>query len=103
MAKYEGHWRNNFSEESDLPWPIEDVDWPEKSLFLTALNAVEREAENISYRGISLCRLCGCKDGHRAYRLESWEWPAGFRHYLQEHGVRPSMEFETFIYRRSNA
>lgn len=96
-AKYEGHWRASNSEASDLPWPIEDVNWQDRSHFLTMMTEVEGDAETISYRGISLCRLCRCQNGHRAYQLDIWEWPAGFRHYIEEHGVRPSKDFEAFI------
>jgi hypothetical protein len=27
-----------------------------------------------------------------------WEWTAGFRHYIVEHDVQPSPEFQDFIY-----
>lgn len=94
---YEGHWRASFDEVSELPWPIPDPSWMKRSEFLQKLDAVESVADGIEYRGISLCRLCGQENGHRAFRLDRWEWPSGFRHYVAEHGVRPSEAFESFI------
>ncbi len=31
------------------------------------------------------------------FGLAQWEWPAGFRHYVEDHRVRPSAAFEEFI------
>ena len=95
--KYEGHWRTSQEEESDLPWPESELGWQGRAAFLVALDQVEVHAERMAYRGLSLCRLCGSTNGYEAFRLKEWEWPAGYRHYVVAHGVRPSLEFETFI------
>lgn len=94
---YEGHWRSSVDEPSELPRPKPEPEWSERAAFLAALDRVEATAARIVYRGISMCRLCGQRNGHEALRLARWEWPAGFRHYLSEHNVRPSTEFEGFI------
>ena len=95
--KYEGHWRTSHQEESDLPWPGSEPVWEGRAAFLVALDQVEVHAERIAYRGHSLCRLCGSTNGYEGLRLKEWEWPAGYRHYVVDHDVRPSREFETFI------
>ena len=69
----------------------------ERADFLRILSRVETKAERIKYRGASICRICQEQNGHEAFRLLEWEWPAGYRHYLAEHAVRPTAEFEVFI------
>lgn len=97
VPRYEGFWRGFHNEESDLPWPEPQPGWPDASRFLSALKQVEDIAERIRYRGVSHCRLCGCINGGSSFRLQVWEWPEGFKHYVAEHDVRPSVEFATFI------
>lgn len=94
---YEGHWRSFVGESSELHWPMPDPQWGERATFLARLDRIEAVAPRILYRGISMCRLCGERNGHAAFRSARWEWPAGFRHYLAEHDVQPSPEFERFI------
>jgi hypothetical protein len=94
---YEGHWRASYDGESDLPWPQPELDWADWAAFLDALDSAEARAERIAYRGFSHCRICGCMNGSEAFRLAEWEWPAGFRHYVADHCVRPSREFEAFV------
>jgi hypothetical protein len=95
---YEGHWRTAEHEASALPWPQPHPQWGERAGFLTRLDLVEATAPLVIYRGTSMCRVCGAVNGHQASRCARWEWPAGFRHYLVEHDVVPSSEFQTFIY-----
>jgi hypothetical protein len=96
-ANYEGHWRMSADESSVLPWPITAPEWTGRALFLRNLDLLESVAERVVYRGKSFCRLCGCLNGHEAFRFGVWEWPAGYRHYIAEHQVRPSEEFEHFV------
>jgi hypothetical protein len=95
--KYEGFWRQRVDEESELPWPNPIESWPARTAFLKSLTAVEAVAEQEIYRGFSLCRVCQCRNGNTSYRFAEWEWPAGFRHYVEQHQVQPSAEFVTFI------
>lgn len=94
---YEGHWRAASDEESELPWPAPDPDWTTRGAFLQKLDEAESAAFRVAYRGASRCRLCGQANGHIGLRLDRWEWPVGFRHYISEHEVRPSEAFEAFI------
>jgi hypothetical protein len=71
-----------------------------RKLFLQSLDLVETEAERIAYRGYSLCRLCGCMNGFEGLRLVEWEWPTGYRHYVVNHDMQPSSDFEVFILSR---
>ncbi len=95
--EYEGYWRATIDERSDLPWPTPDPEWAGRAVFLRLLDSIEARAERIAYRGISICRVCRCHNGHEGLRLAGWEWPAGYRHYLADHGVRPSLAFENHI------
>jgi len=96
---YAGHWRPSVDAASKLPWPEPAPDWRERASFLGRLDQVEAAAVRITYRGLSHCRLCGRVNGHEALRSARWEWPAGFRHYIADHDVRPSIEFAHFITR----
>ena len=44
-------------------------------------------------RGFSVCRVCGCANGSRTFVHGGFMWPDGFRHYIEEHNVKPSDEF----------
>jgi hypothetical protein len=98
-AKYEGFWRGTQNEAADLPWPIPAPLWSGRGALIEALDRAEFAAERIAYRGYSRCRICGRQNGHESLRLAEWEWPAGYRHYIAEHFVRPSPDFERFIMR----
>ena len=94
---YEGYWRSSRDEANELPWPEPDPEWKARSSFLRALALVERETERVAYRGYSICRLCSQKNGSKGLRLAEWEWPAGLRHYIANHHVRPTPQFEEFV------
>jgi hypothetical protein len=96
-VNYEGFWRASSNESSDLPWPEPEENWSSRTEFLFSLDGAEAIAERVSYRGISRCRICQCLNGSQSLRLKEWEWPAGFKHYVAEHSVRPSIAFEGFI------
>lgn len=98
----EGFWRSRLDADEDLPWPGAQPEWPERDAFLEMLHRAESQAEKIAYRGFSLCRICTCRNGSQSFRLDVWEWPWGYRHYLTEHNVRPSHDFELFIRDRVN-
>jgi hypothetical protein len=95
--KYEGFWRSSADEPADLPWPVKDERWSDRPRFLEALNEGERISQRVAYRGFSNCRICGCRNGFESLRMGGWEWPAGFRHYVEVHLVRPTDDFIRFI------
>jgi hypothetical protein len=97
LAKYEGFWRGSYTEESDLSWPEPEENWGGRAEFLASLDRVEATAERIHYRGYSRCRICHSLNGSESLRLSEWEWPAGFRHYIADHNVRPTFAFEKFM------
>jgi hypothetical protein len=94
---YEGFWRSSPEANEGLPWPVPDQEWIHRNAFLDSLDRAEADAQKIASRGYSLCRLCGNRNGFKSFRLDHWEWPEGFRHYVESHQVRPSREFELFI------
>lgn len=100
--RYEGFWRSRLHSDQNLPWPEAEEGWPERAEFLKMLDHAEAEAEKVAYRGYSQCRICGCRNGSQSFRLDVWEWPSGYCHYLAEHEVRPSRDFELFIRDRTN-
>lgn len=91
----EGFWRS--VDEPHLPEPHIDVDWADRDRFLSRLAELERQANTITFRGFSICRICGNRNGSATNSLGAWEWPSGYGHYLRDHGVRPSPGFEAFV------
>jgi len=102
LPQYEGHWRASRGDPSELPWPDPEPTWDGRAAFLAALERAEAAAERVAYRGFSLCRICGCTNGSAALRLDEWEWPAGYKHYVVDHDVRPSVAFEAFVLGRDD-
>lgn len=94
--KFEGFW---FSEwEPEWPKPVAHPEWPmdaerSQQWVLDRLSYIERKAQIISYRGPSFCRVCNKLNGTQSFTFKGWEWPSGFRHYIEEHNVVPSTEF----------
>lgn len=93
----EGFWRRSPDEASPLPWPTADVVWPNQAQFLVKLDELETVASAIDYMGYSFCRLCGRENGASEFIAGGFVWPEGLRHYVADHGVRPSRDFELFV------
>lgn len=96
----EGFWYSEY--EPWFPVPEERMDdMPRKSLFLDLMVEAEEECrsqwETIYYRGFSTCRICGRHNGSMEYHFKRWHWPSGYRHYIEEHNVRPSLGFQMMI------
>lgn len=49
--------------------------------------------EVLHMKGWSTCRCCGKMNGSREFSYKGWNWPEGFRHYIEIHNVVPSAEF----------
>lgn len=99
QTRIEGYWRTSYAPE--LPMPATDVDWPERDRFLPLLDDVQKAARARYTKGMSTCRICGETNGSIEYELDEWKWPEGLRHYLSDHGVRPTADFEAFVLDRS--
>ena len=92
----EGFWKED--KESQLPIPrAAEKPWNGKKEFLKALKKVEAVSKGNVYKGYSTCRCCGERNGNGEYRKDTWLWPEGFLHYIQQHNVRPSLAFQEFI------
>ena len=96
-VKHEGYWSTSKDKPSKFPWPIPDPAWLGKTAFLSRLDKLEANAERVSWLGKSICRLCGCENGSQEFQFDDWVWPEGYRHYITDHCVRPSKQFEDFI------
>jgi hypothetical protein len=96
----EGFWRSSHTPlgREALPWPQPDnSSWPGRKDFLAKLSQIEEVASKVEYRGFSGCRLCKCINGSSEYQTRAWSWPSGYRHYIEEHNVRPSLAFEEWV------
>lgn len=92
----EGFWSTG--EGSNLPLPTAVAGhWSGRERFLGALHSVEAKAGAAAFKGSSRCRICGGQNGSREFRWNGWRWPEGYLHYVEDHGVRPSLAFEEFI------
>lgn len=92
----EGFWVS--TQEPSLPTPVSQP-WKGQSAWLPKLDKVEKKAAKAAYRGFSTCRLCDKMNGSEELSYKGWVWPSGYRHYIQDHSVRPSLAFEEFIAR----
>jgi hypothetical protein len=97
----EGYWRKSerksvVSFSSSLPWPVATTN--DHSIFLAALEQVEKMAIEQAFRGWSNCRLCQKTNGSTEFSYNGWRWPQGFRHYVAAHGVDPTPEFQLMIH-----
>lgn len=92
----EGFWYSD--REQHLPRPeAHKGEITNKDKILSRLSIVEAKSQEIEYRGSSTCRICGCQNGSVSFKLEGWEWPEGYRHYIDVHNVWPSRDFKDFL------
>ena len=92
----EGFWKSSC--EPDLPSPApNDTPWEGQNVFVQQLKHVEQNAKCVRYRGFSTCRVCGCLNGTKEFSHNNWKWPEGLMHYIVEHNVQPSIEFQEMI------
>ena len=53
------------------------------------------------WRGYSTCRICGLSpNGSTCIADDTFVWPEGFAHYIEEHSVRPPQEFIDHVKRK---
>lgn len=67
------------------------------NILIDRIKFAEKYATVISYRGISMCRICNQYNGHREYHLQNYIWPEGYIHYIKDHNVAIDDNFIDFI------
>jgi hypothetical protein len=65
--------------------------------FISKLTQVENKTPTFKCMGHSTCRICGEQNGNETYYTDLFAWPQGFKHYIKEHGVKPSAAFVLHI------
>lgn len=98
----EGYWYSKYSPEYLMP-QAQAEPWPGKAEFLKALDRWESDAHVVAYRGWSTCRICGCHNGSEEFEHDGWRWPQGYKHYIVEHNVKPSLAFYHAVMRKPYA
>jgi hypothetical protein len=98
--KTEGYWYEG--KGSKYPKPVGyRIHWVGQEKFLKHLAKLEAMVEEKGrihhYRGWSTCRICKCKNGSTEFEFKGWTWPVGFKHYVEEHNVKPSVDFQVFV------
>lgn len=103
----EGFWK--WEKHPLLPMPVEGTPWEGQQEFTSALAGLQDAIVSgklkgsdlfqrySTYRGMSHCRLCNCRNGNGTFFYGDWEWPDGYIHYVVAHCVRPSLAFQEFI------
>ncbi len=64
---------------------------------LTKLCKLESIASKRRFKGSSKCRVCGQRNGSVEFTYKGWTWPSGFKHYIEDHWVRPSKDFISLV------
>jgi hypothetical protein len=96
MIKIEGYWYSKY--EPKYPSPVaNDEPWEGKAEFLEKLTQKESRTPVDRYKGWSNCRLCNKNNGSTEFKTSNWRWPEGYKHYIEDHNVKPSDEFYQFI------
>jgi hypothetical protein len=95
-----GYWLG--SGEKGWPDAREFVDetWDESERGMVT-RWLEHGARARAYRGLSLCRFCGIRNGATELTDGSYIWPEGLAHYLRDHGVRLPRVFVDHIRARA--
>ena len=98
MTNREGFWHSG-SILSKLPTPIPRGPWQGQQEFLKALRKLEsrNSVKMDAFKGMSHCRICKCINGSKQYSYKKWIWPSGYKHYIEEHNVRPSLAFMEMV------
>lgn len=95
--KREGFWCSETNDKLPKPVPYPES-WEGKEDFIKELTELEaNHAKEILFKGFSRCRLCSKINGTVTYTAQGWEWPQGYRHYIVDHNVRPSLAFQEMV------
>lgn len=106
-----GFWAESKDKDSKLPFPQASgkLDSKMAKKFAQYYESLsDRQSKCNYYKGSSTCRICGKANGsgEQIFRFESDSVviylyvPLGYRHYVEEHGVRPPLEFLKCLYQK---
>lgn len=85
----------NHTEQEDgitLSWPVEDPNWDQEEKKIV-LDKLQSGRQGKAYKGSSVCRLCGIRNGSSEMYDSRFLWPNGFIHYVEDHNVKPPQDF----------
>lgn len=101
FLKKEGFWCDKEDKDSplkELPFPLENqMSKEDIEDFIPKLKNLQKKAKIKSYMGYSECRICEKLNGTKTYYNETFAWPEGLQHYIEEHGVQPSASFVLYV------
>ena len=98
-----GFWREYPLVESKLPYPkpSRDANWmivqPTFALRLMALQFKATAYKNPHLSTGKTCLLCGKPVSNSTYAVGNSTWSASFLHYIEEHEVKPRLNFYNFV------
>src|SRR5262245_27807103 len=92
-----GYWRSDEIPELPHPAALVDHEW-DRTERESVVDYLLRGFDVAEFGGCSYCRLCDpdaavCDNGSSEFTDGTWVWPEGFSHYVEDHDVRPSVEF----------
>lgn len=91
-----GYWHSKYQQHLPKPQDYVDASWnkDERDKVIEYLQAGKRL---ISWMGMSHCRFCNKDNGSCCLTDDTYVWPQGFAHYIQEHNVKPPEEFVKYV------
>lgn len=94
----EGFWAGQYNQVLPKPVASEEA-WVGKQEFIDKLRKLEVDegTNKLHFKGFSRCRICNKINGTSTFVAQGWEWPSGYRHYIEEHNVRPSLAFQEMV------
>ena len=93
-----GFWKSYDEPDLPMPEPEQKLRIPDKGKFYKNLFFIQQQKASVDlYKGYSLCRICGERNGSREYRYRGFIWPEGYIHYIKDHNVRPDEEFRKMV------
>jgi hypothetical protein len=84
-----GFWKTSKDSQESLPWPGDLIDptWSQEDRNFVAGKLAQGSQVN-SWRGPSMCRICGKMNGSTDLSAHGYLYPHGLSHYIRVHGVR---------------
>ena len=94
-----GYWRNDDNPEYPDPAGFVDPEWDDRDRHMVWWYLLSG-TRGPACMGYSTCRICGEVNGSAEYSDDTFAWPEGLAHYVQEHRVRLPKEFVDHALRR---